>query len=284
MAVYLIANPAAGDGSRGAEFWQQRLSAAGVAVDRILSLDGPWPDALGPEDQVLVAGGDGSVSAAAAVCAQYDCLLGILPAGTANDFARSLGLPLEPAAACRVAAGGRQRRVDLGWLNERHFLNVAHVGLGADVSRGLPGSHKRRWRRLVYLRGLVDRLRARRGFRARLTCGGSEAQGRWLTIAIANGERFGGGQAIPAGRLDDGLLDVFGVRPRSLTRLFLAWLAMLLAGRKPHPRDVVHLRGTACRVQTRHPHAVSADGEPRGQTPIQARVRPGALRVIVPGT
>ncbi len=285
MATRLVVNPASGDGSGVVAAWARRLDDHGVAVDRAYRVDeAGWGAGLSGGDRLLVAGGDGTVNGAAEACMASGATLGVLPAGTANDFARSLGVPLDPAGACRVIAADARRRVDVGRVGSRLFLNVVHVGLGAEVAPGVPAAHKRRWRHLGYLRTLAARLRGYRGFRARIspTGPGNDWQGRWLEIAVANGHCFGGGQEVDEVRVDDGLLDLVAVRPRPPLRLLGLWLRARLTGRMPAGPALVRSRGTGFRVFAHHPRPVSADGEACGTTPVELTVLPGALRVLAP--
>jgi diacylglycerol kinase (ATP) len=113
-------------------------------------------------DCVVLGGGDGTLNAAAPGLIATGLPLGIVPLGTANDLARTLGIPLDPAEAARVIAAGRVRSIDLGEVNGRPFFNVASVGFGVDLTRALTRDSKRRWGALGYaVAGLraVGRLR-----------------------------------------------------------------------------------------------------------------------------
>ena len=88
-------------------------------------------------DLVIIGGGDGTLSMAADALVDAQLPVGVIPLGTANDLARTLNLPLDPLAAAEVIAAGRQRRIDLGWVNGTHFFNVATIGLGVGVARRL---------------------------------------------------------------------------------------------------------------------------------------------------
>ena len=132
---WLLTNDRSGT-SRGRQEWLKRLAAAGLA-------EAPRPlDDLGQiarlsaDDRVIVAGGDGTVNLVARDCARSGCRLGVLPAGTGNDLARGLDIPLDPDAACETIVRGVARTLDLAAVNDRHFLNVAHVGFGCHPTDG----------------------------------------------------------------------------------------------------------------------------------------------------
>lgn len=283
MQTLLVSNPAAGDGSRGTAFWARELDQAGIQIDEQVDITSDhWHATLTTHDRVLVAGGDGSLSALTAVCLSAGCVLGILPSGTANDFARALGIPEDPVAVCQVLVQGDVQSVDVGRIGTRWFLNVAHIGLGAEVAHSVRSEHKRFWGRFSYLRTLAERISASRGFRAQIECDGQRIEGRWLAVAVANGPSFGGGHQIPGASLHDGFLHVVGIRPASMLWLFLAWLAAHFLGR-PRVDDALETwRCRECRVVTRKPCHVTVDGEAVGSSPVEFEIRPAALRVVAP--
>ncbi|MEC7729504.1 MAG: diacylglycerol kinase family protein, partial [Pseudomonadota bacterium] len=108
MAYWLICNSGAGDGERGRDFWLEHLATAGIHDPLCRDFEeSDWSTRLDDRDTLIVAGGDGSVSRAAAVCLEKGATLAVLPSGTANDFARNLGLPHQPGALCKLIASGR---------------------------------------------------------------------------------------------------------------------------------------------------------------------------------
>jgi YegS/Rv2252/BmrU family lipid kinase len=283
VTTFLIVNPAAGQDLQTATLWRERLRAAGVEPEASFDLRrDPWAERLGPDDLAIVAGGDGSVSSVAERCVTSNAVLGVLPRGTANDFAVGLGIPDDVDGACGVVATGTERRVDVGRVDDKLFLNVAHVGLGAEVAKTTVDEHKHRWRRFSYLRTLIDEIRAHRGFHARVRCDGSEVTGRWLEIAVANGTSFGGGHRIGQAIIDDGFLHVVAVRPRPLHRLVLARLRMALRGLSPADDTVVVMRCRHCRITPRRPQHLTADGEDLGEAPADFSIQERVLRVMTP--
>lgn len=278
---WLLSNASAGT-ARDHDYWSECLRAAGMPqaprpvtdIDELRGLD--------PGDRVLAAGGDGTLNRVAPLCAARDVTLGVLPAGTGNDFARGLGVPLDPEQACATIVAGHTRTLDLASLGEVRFLNVAHIGLGTEVTREAAAQKRRGWGRLSYLRALFDRLQRRRGFKATIVCGGETRRARWLEIAVANGVSFGGGHRVFEASPDDGLLDVVAIRPRPLW--YLLWIGLRARLFDATPRDpaVVRLRGASCEVARCRPLEVRADGEPVGRIPGRFGINPSALRVLVP--
>lgn len=286
MNYWLMANTAAGDGSHNVDFWREHLQAAGLEslqVQDIAEID--WHSRIEPGDRLLVAGGDGSVNLAASICIKRNAILGVLPSGTANDFSRNLGLPDDPVAICRIALGAQTARVDVAWINEQLYLNVAHIGLGTVPVSAASSQEKKLLGRFSYLATLARTLRLRRSITARIEGGDQVAEGRWLTIAIACGAYFGGGHTIQDARIDDGQLDIVALRHRSWRRLLLSYLSTRLLGSPPKGDDtLVHLHVPECRIRLRHPHTLTADGEHLGQvSDVAVTITHAALKVACQG-
>lgn len=244
--------------------------------------------------RVVVGGGDGSLGSAAAALAGSGAALGVLPLGTANDFARTLRIPDDLAAAARVVARGRVRRVDVGWAGRRAFLNAASVGASSELTRRLDDRLKRRAGTLAYpVAGAA--AAGQPPFRVRLEVDGRTEDLDALQVVVGNGRYHGGGRLIaPRARVDDHLLDVYVLAassspgaPRLRDRLRdLAGLAryalLLLRGRHLEHQGVLHVRAGRAALWTDPPLEIDADGELAGSTPAEFRVAPGQLAVLAP--
>jgi len=231
---------------------------------------------------VIVGGGDGTLNAAADAVVACGLPLGVLPLGTANDLARTLGLPLDLEAACGVIAAGALRRIDLGVVNGKHFFNVASLGLGVQVARRLTGDVKRRWGVLGYAMAARDAWRAARSFRVHVVCDGQATSLRSLHLAVANGRHYGGGMtAAPDASIDDGRLDLWSLRPMSPWRL-VSLLPALRRGDHGADAEVDAMRGRSILVETERPMPINTDGELTTRTPARFEVAPGALAVFAP--
>ncbi|MGM0766775.1 MAG: diacylglycerol/lipid kinase family protein [Pseudomonadota bacterium] len=282
MTYWLVANPKAGDGQRGRDFWLERLAAAGIHDPVCHDFDhDDWTRRVQQGDVVMVAGGDGSVNLGARLCLERQATLAVLPSGTANDFARNLDLPEEPEALCRLISEGSVQTVDVAEFGQQLLLNVAHIGLGTAPVCEADDSSKKVFGRFSYGLGLIRRLSEKRGFHAHIRCDKGVVSGRWLSIAIANGAFFGGGNEIPEACANDGQLELVAVRPRPLLQLLLT--ALMLRFTRTSPRrtsTVVHLKGSRCNVITHKPKTVTADGDVATKTPLEVVCRPQSLRVI----
>lgn len=236
-------------------------------------------------DAVILGGGDGTMNAAAAALVETGLPLGILPLGTANDLARTLGLPTDPAEAAAIIADGSLRRIDLGQVNDRHFFNVASLGLSVKLTRSLSPEIKRRWGRLGYLRTAFGMLPHRHRFHAEIQVeDGSRLSVRTAQIAVGNGRYYGGGMAIHrTARIDDGRLDLYSLEMASAWTVPL--VAMLFAsGRQGELRDVRTLRSTAFTITTDRPRPINTDGEITTATPARFSLIRSAVAVYCPAS
>ncbi|MCB1800170.1 MAG: YegS/Rv2252/BmrU family lipid kinase [Gammaproteobacteria bacterium] len=280
MTDWLISNDRSGQ-ARKVEELRAQLAAVGLEVEHV---DPELPVtnfAPGKGERVIIAGGDGTVRRYAAHVARHDAVLTVLPAGTGNDFARGLRIPLDIESACRVAAHGVVRTLDMALLDEKTFLNVAHIGFGTEVSRHVDAEQKRGWGRFAYVRTLFGRLRQSRGFKASIEHPGGRVRGRWLQISIANGNSFGGGQQFFGADPFDGQLDLLAIRPRSLLMLILLWLRAKIRRSPPPSEALLKLRGERFTVTGNRRLTVRADGEHLGNLPASFAVQPSALQVLV---
>ena len=233
-------------------------------------------------DCVVLAGGDGTMTGAAIALRETGLPLGILPLGTGNDLARSLGLPLDAEGAAGVILAGSTRRIDLGSVNGHPFFNVASIGLTTEITRRLNRATKRRLGRLAYpFTAFRVALRSRR-FGALIRCGDATHKVRTLQITVGNGRYYGGGMVVNEGAaIDDHMLDMVSLEPASKWRL-LFMAAAFSSGEHDQLDSVRTDRATVVEVVTRHARPVSADGEIVTHTPARFGVIPEAVSVYVP--
>ena len=286
-SALLVANSRAGGGRSVLDPALEVFAAAGVAVDVCTPEDPAQIPAIvrerGPAaDMVVVGGGDGTVHRVAAALIDAGRPFGLLPMGTANDLARTLALPVDPAAAAAVIVAGTTTRVDVGMLNGSPFLNVVSIGLSVQVAKYHSGERKRRLRLLSYPVSWLDAWRESRPFSAWLTCDGDTLRVRCLQVTVGNGRHYGGGLTVaPDARIDDGRLDVYYVKPVPAWRM-ARLLPALFSGNFRARGEVGSFSGRQVRIATRRPLPINADGELIGETPAEIEVRPGALEVFVP--
>lgn len=234
-------------------------------------------------DLVIMAGGDGTMNAAVDILHERDIALGLLPLGTANDLARTLGIPTGVQAACRAITHGRPHRIDLGRVNGKLFFNVASVGAAALLSKHLDRELKARWGVLSYPIGVRDVLDRANAFDAEIEDDeGTVERVRSIQIAVGNGRFYGGGMKVAEeSAIDDGRLDLYSLEPQSLWRLVFT-LPFIRSGRHGKLEGSVAMTGTRFTVRTAEPLDVSTDGEVTTRTPAEFGILPAALTVMVP--
>ena len=284
----ILANPHSRSAGAGVDAAVAELHKAGIDVLRPAWREGEslataierYGDKV---DFVVIAGGDGSLNAVASALIEHGLPLGILPGGTANDLARTLGLPLDMAGAARVIAAGRIEAIDVGDVNGKPFFNVASLGMSAKLADRLSRETKRRWGRLAYALTATEVLIEARRFGAVIRSDeGEEVTVRSLQIAVGNGRHYGGGMIVEeTAKIDDGRLDLYSLEFADVWKLPFMALAFR-QGRHGLKDEVRTMSGSRFEIQTRRPMPVNADGEIVTQTPAVFSVRPRAIQVFVP--
>jgi diacylglycerol kinase (ATP) len=231
---------------------------------------------------VVIGGGDGTFSAVARLFAHRKTVMGVLPLGTGNAFARDLGVPGDLSEACEVIASGKVSEVDLGTIGDRSFLNIATVGLSTMIAQELTQESKRRFGKAVYGVALLRALLRVRPFVARLESTEGVLEFETLQLVIGNGRFHAGPFPIsPDASLLDGRLHIYALATRSRSAFFRLALH-LRSGRQGDLPEVHALSTGSGRLDTSPPQQVTVDGEVCLRTPVSFRVSPGALHVITP--
>jgi diacylglycerol kinase (ATP) len=286
--LILLFNPKAGGddallGTATNAFDRSGIGTALVEIDP----DGGYREHLkeqGPaSDGVVVAGGDGTFNRLLPDLVELGKPVGLLPMGTANDLARTLGIPNDGSQAARVVLEGRVRPIDVATANGIPFCNAAGIGVSVQVSRELSSSAKSAFGVLAYARAAWRVLKRASGFRVHVTGdGGIAFHGRALQVTVANGVHYGGGMTVhETAAIDDGALDLIVVRPRKasqIVRHFLAFRRGRYAGAAPVWAGRTH----RVEVTTHRPRDCALDGEVRTRTPLVVEILPAALAVYVP--
>jgi len=235
-------------------------------------------------DAVFTLGGDGTAIEVIGALANGGPPVGVLPGGTGNVVARTLGTPLSSGRAVRALLGGSEARIDLGRLaTGQRFAIGMGVGLDAAMIAGAPAPLKRRLGFFAYVLSATGAVFRMKSFRVRLTVDGATLEMEAAAVLIAN---FGAvlddlitfGDGI---RRDDGFLDACIYSPRNL-RDAARILWMMSRKRFQPDRCVTYVKGRQFRVETFPPRAGQADGELLGDSPFEVSVEPLAGRVLVP--
>ena len=236
----------------------------------------------GKVDLVIIGGGDGTLNAAVDALVDTNLPLGILPLGTANDLARTLEIPTSLPKACKIIAKGQVQRIDLGWVNNKHFFNVASLGLSVQITQLLTKETKRRWGVFAYAVTALQAIWQTRPFSAEIRLNGNSIRVKTFQIAVGNGRYYGGGMAVVHdATIDDQRLDLYSLELRHWWRI-IALLPTIRQGRHITSSDVRAMRGQEIEVYTRKRRPINTDGEITAYTPAHFRVIPQALAVFVP--
>ncbi|MFD5816998.1 diacylglycerol kinase family protein [Streptomyces sp. NPDC127038] len=286
-----VVNPTAG-GSTGAAALLPvarllREAGAGLETEYSRSLAHAQELALRAGERgrvVLAVGGDGIAGGIGGALSGTDTVLGLVPAGRGNDFARALRLPTAPADLTRVLLRHEPRRVDT--IEVESAVHARTVVLGS-VYAGVDALANQHANQARVLRGAASYyaggLRAVAGWRPasyRVTVDGEEHFHRGYTVVAANSAYYGSGRIIaPLALTDDGLLDVVMIR-QAPRRLFFTLMNELRTGAHVARPEVVILRGREIRIEADRPVPYGADGEVEATLPVTARVWPGDLAML----
>jgi diacylglycerol kinase (ATP) len=274
-----VANPRSGACDPEAVAGELRSLGARVELFEVGDAEGA---AAAGCDRLAVAGGDGSIAPAAAAAGAARIPLAVIPAGTANDFARRMGLPTELAAACRLAVGGeRLRDMELGWMDERPFVNVASAGLPGPAAR-----RARRWKKplgpLGYAAGALAAGATASAVRVEVECDGDALfDGEAWQVTVAASGAFGAGSQIAEADPHDGALEVVAVAAGPRPGL-VALAYRLRSGRLAGHRRARRRRCASVVVLMADGTDWNVDGEIVRAGTSRFRGEAGAFRLISP--
>ena len=231
---------------------------------------------------ILAWGGDGTINEVASALAFGEVPIGIVPAGSGNGLARQLGVDTQAAQAIRRAIAAEPRRIDVGELGDRLFVNAAGVGFDAHVARRFNEQGGGRRGLMTYV---AISARAMRTYVSReyvVTTSGERRQVRAIIVTAANSAEFGNGARIaPGARVDDGLLDLVVIEERSRLRTILS-LPRLFNGTVRRVPGCSIQQVTHATIESDQPMVFHVDGEPvQGGTSLRLRIHPGALNICV---
>lgn len=233
-------------------------------------------------EYVLVAGGDGSLTSVVGDFAHNETTaLGVLPLGTGNSFAQSLGMAPTLESAIETIATGRVAHVDLGIVNGRHFANFATIGLSSAISRGSSNVVKKYLGPFAYVVAGFGPLVRSSSFEAHVTWKKSDVRVRTHQLIVANGRYFGFTPILPDATIVDGELSLFTTRGCSRWEIVRMFLAMH-RGRQTMLADAEFFSAPEITVETSPKQYLDIDGEAFGETPARFSIDSRALRVLVP--
>jgi len=284
----LVVNAASRNGEAAFEEAREKLAASGIdLIDAHVVHDPAVMEpvvkaAIARAPMVIVGGGDGTLSAVVDHFIGKDTVFAVLPVGTANSFARSLGLPLEIDGAIDVIAYGRRKRIDLGMINGDYFANVAALGMSPLIADTVPEGLKRYLGIVGYIIWAIRVAFRFRPFRLRVTQDDGSMDSCWATEArIANGTHQGGFLLVEEASLDSGEMVIQAVTGKSLIGLAWSWFATLFKLRH-RDQTVTEWRGRQMILDSKPHQKISIDGEISARTPVSVECARGAIEVAAP--
>ncbi len=291
----LIVNARSRSGEQAFDRASDLLSSLGVAVGTSYALSDASrlsetvrEAVLEEYDPIILGGGDGSVSSTVDFLAHHDATMGLLPLGTANDFARTLGIPSDLEEACQTIARGKVVDVDLGLAGDNFYVNVASVGLGVEATRSLSPQLKKRVGPLAYPVAAIKSFFKHEPFSAYLTFPDGDHEPveyeRLLQVAVGNGRFYGGGMVVaPDAGIDDQCLDIYVIK-LGRRRDLVGVVRYLKTGDFVKSEGVDHFVTRRVCLETEPELSINVDGELVARTPEEFSIASNALHVIVPKT
>ncbi len=284
----LIVNAMSRKGEAAFAEAREKLAATGLelmeahAIHEPNAMEPAVKKAIARAPMVIVGGGDGSLSSTVDHFVKKDTVFAVLPLGTANSFARTLGLPLDLDGAIEVIARGRRKRIDLGIINGDYFANAAALGLSPLIADTVPHWLKRYFGMVGYLAWAARVAVKFRPFRLRITLDDGRVEKCWATEArIANGTHHGGVELVESQEIDSGVIVIQAVTGKSLWGLAWSWFATLFKLRR-RELTTTEWRGQKMTLEARPRQKVSIDGEIAAKTPLTVEVARGAIEVAAP--
>jgi lipid kinase YegS len=235
---------------------------------------------------VVAAGGDGTVNEVAAGVLKAGegaaIAIGVIPLGTANDFATGAGVPRDPGKALTLATTATPRPIDVGLINDRPFINVASAGIGAEITSQTPSGMKKVLGGAAYsLVGLLKAFTMTTHVGKIITPDGTYI-GQMVLMAIGNGRLAGGGfRVAPRALLDDGLVDLVIVPDVTLPETG-SLVSEMIRLETEEPERVVYRQLASFEIEANRDMQMNLDGEPMHDRNFKVTVLPRRLNFLLP--
>lgn len=278
LRVALVAN--AGSGTCDPDMCAEWLRTFGAEVEPF-AIDEVERAVAAGADRLVVAGGDGSIAPVAAAAGRAGTPLALLPAGTANDFARRMGIPAKMGPAARLAARGTElKTLELGWMDDRPFVNVASAGLPGPAARTAK-AWKKPLGKLGYATGALLAGLSAKAVSVEVSCdGGTLFEGDAWQVTVAASGAFGAGSRIDAADPHDGELEVIAVEAGPRPGLVALAYRLRSGNLGEHPR-AKHARCKQADLQVRGRTELNVDGEIIESGTVQFRGEADAFSLVV---
>ena len=286
-----IYNPSSGDGifKNRLDYLIERFQKAGYMMvpfrsSDINALGKAFFDIHDDYEAVCVSGGDGTLSSVINIMAseRLNLPIGIFPSGTANDFAFHLNIPRDIEACCEIIERGRLKRVDIGRVNNKYFLNVCSAGLLTDVAYKTETNMKNALGKLAYYMKGIEEIPRFTPFKMRLQYGSNVIEDNFLLLLILNGSSAGGfSRLAPNAEIDDGLLDVIAIKNTNITNI-LALFLKILRGEHIGDPNLYNFQADKLKIACESGCETDIDGERGPNFPLDIAVKKHFLKVFIP--
>ncbi len=289
--IKFIYNPFSGDGTlkNRLDNILEKFQKSGYAVmpyrsSDISQLEKAFFDIHEDYEAVCVSGGDGTISSVVNLMAErrISTPLGIFPYGTANDFATYLNIPKDIDACCELVLKGATRRVDIGRVNDRYFINVCSAGLLTDISYKTDTNLKNALGKIAYYIKGIEEIPKFTTFRMRMQYGDNVIEDNFLLFLILNGSSAGGFTRLaPYAKIDDGRMDVLAIKASNITN-FVALFLKILRGEHLGDSNIYHFQTDRLQIGCGGSCETDIDGEKGPDFPLDIEVKKHFLKVFAP--
>lgn len=284
----LVVNAMSRKGADAFDEARSKLEMAGIelvdsiAVDDPSKMDEAVTEAIARAPMVVIGGGDGSISSNVDHFVGKKTVFALIPLGTANSFAKTLGIGETIDEAVAVIAGGRRLRIDLGKINDSYFANAAALGLSPLIADTVPHKLKKYLGMVGYLVWAARIAFKFRPFRLKVTTDDGTIHRIWATEArIANGTHHGGVKLVESADVRSGDIVVQAVTGKSLWGLAWSWFATLFRLRQ-RAMTTTEWRGRKLKLDARPRQKISVDGEIEARTPVTIQCVAGSIEIAAP--
>ncbi|QBD84094.1 YegS/Rv2252/BmrU family lipid kinase [Clostridium tetani] len=233
-------------------------------------------------DYILVAGGDGTVDNVVNYMKNLniDLPIGILPVGTANDFAKFIGIPGDIETACEQILDSEPKKIDIGKVNDKYFINVASTGLFTDVSQKTDVNLKNTIGKLAYYVKGIEQLPNFRKINIKVTSEVQNFEGDMYLMLVFNGETAGNFKLAYKSKIDDGLLDVIIIRAGMIIDIIPLFIKILRGEHLENVNGILYFKTDKLTIECNDDIATDIDGEKGPNFPLYIECIKGGIKVL----
>lgn len=286
--VKLLYNPFSGDNTLVKNFdnifkiYQENgYSVTPFRIGKNFPLEDAFQD-IADYEHLLLAGGDGTINNIVNTMKKLDinCPIGILPTGTANDFAFCLGMPKDISKACKQIINSRVREIDLGKVNDKYFVNVASMGLFTEVSQRTNLNLKNNMGKLAYYFSGITELPRFKKLNISIISDEFTFRDPSLIVFVFNGKSAGNLNIAYKSQIDDGMLDVVIVKGDMGARTLMSFFEFVMGEHLEKPKGVIHFTTNKLVIDSFEDLKTDIDGERGPDFPLNISCQKKALKVL----